>query len=32
MHASVAHDVGKIGISDSVLLKAGPLDSDEWTR
>jgi response regulator RpfG family c-di-GMP phosphodiesterase len=30
MHASVAHDVGKIGISDSVLLKAGPLDSDEW--
>lgn len=30
MHASVAHDVGKIGISDSVLLKAGPLDGDEW--
>jgi HD-GYP domain-containing protein (c-di-GMP phosphodiesterase class II) len=30
MHASVAHDVGKIGISDSILLKAGPLDSDEW--
>ena len=27
---NVAHDVGKIGISDSVLLKAGPLDSDEW--
>ena len=30
MHASVAHDVGKIGISDSVLLKAGPLDREEW--
>jgi CHASE2 domain-containing sensor protein len=30
MHASVAHDVGKIGISDSVLLKAGPLDGEEW--
>jgi HD-GYP domain-containing protein (c-di-GMP phosphodiesterase class II) len=30
MHASVAHDVGKIGISDSILLRAGPLDSDEW--
>ncbi|MBC7977617.1 MAG: HD-GYP domain-containing protein [Myxococcales bacterium] len=24
------HDIGKIGIRDSVLLKPGPLDPDEW--
>lgn len=24
------HDVGKIGIPDSILKKPGPLDSDEW--
>ena len=24
------HDIGKIGISDRVLLKAGPLTSEEW--
>ena len=24
------HDIGKIGIRDSVLLKAGPLDDAEW--
>lgn len=24
------HDIGKIGIRDSVLLKPGPLDEDEW--
>ena len=24
------HDVGKIGVSDRVLLKAGPLTSEEW--
>ncbi|HMD58045.1 MAG TPA: CHASE2 domain-containing protein [Solirubrobacteraceae bacterium] len=29
-HASAMHDVGKIGIPDAVLLKAGPLDEDEW--
>jgi len=29
-HASVLHDVGKIGIPDSVLLKPGKLDADEW--
>jgi HD-GYP domain-containing protein (c-di-GMP phosphodiesterase class II) len=30
MHASIAHDIGKIGISDSVLLKPGRLDAVEW--
>jgi HD-GYP domain-containing protein (c-di-GMP phosphodiesterase class II) len=30
-HASAMHDVGKIGIPDSVLLKPGALDADEWT-
>jgi HD-GYP domain-containing protein (c-di-GMP phosphodiesterase class II) len=29
-HASAMHDVGKIGIPDSVLLKPGKLDSEEW--
>jgi CHASE2 domain-containing sensor protein len=29
-HASALHDVGKIGIPDSVLLKPGALDADEW--
>jgi putative two-component system response regulator len=29
-HASVLHDVGKIGVPDRVLLKPGPLDSEEW--
>ncbi len=24
------HDIGKIGVRDSVLLKPGPLDDDEW--
>lgn len=28
---SILHDVGKIGISDSILLKAGPLTDEEWT-
>ena len=28
--AGVLHDIGKIGISDSVLTKPGPLDADEW--
>ena len=27
---SILHDVGKIGISDSILLKAGPLTDEEW--
>ena len=25
------HDIGKIGISDSILLKPGPLTPEEWT-
>jgi HD-GYP domain-containing protein (c-di-GMP phosphodiesterase class II) len=28
--AGVLHDVGKIGISDMVLTKPGPLDTEEW--
>ncbi|MEF2144733.1 MAG: HD domain-containing phosphohydrolase [Desulfovibrionaceae bacterium] len=28
--ASPMHDVGKIGVPDNILLKPGPLDSDEW--
>jgi len=28
--AAQLHDVGKIGISDKILLKKGPLDEDEW--
>jgi HD-GYP domain-containing protein (c-di-GMP phosphodiesterase class II) len=30
LHASSMHDIGKIAIPDSVLLKPGPLSSDEW--
>ena len=30
--AGVLHDIGKIGISDSVLSKPGPLDADEWQQ
>ena len=28
--ASIMHDIGKIGIPDSILLKKGPLDSEEF--
>jgi two-component system cell cycle response regulator len=28
--AGVLHDIGKIGISDLVLSKPGPLDAEEW--
>jgi HD-GYP domain-containing protein (c-di-GMP phosphodiesterase class II) len=27
---AILHDVGKIGISDSILHKPGPLDDEEW--
>lgn len=30
LYAAPMHDVGKIGIPDSILLKPGPLDKDEW--
>lgn len=29
--AAPLHDLGKIGIPDAILLKNGPLSSDEWT-
>lgn len=29
-HAAMLHDVGKLGVPDSVLLKPGPLDEGEW--
>jgi putative nucleotidyltransferase with HDIG domain len=28
--AAFLHDIGKIGVRDSVLLKPGPLDEEEW--
>ncbi len=27
---ALLHDIGKMGIPDSILLKPGPLDDDEW--
>jgi putative two-component system response regulator len=29
-YASPMHDIGKVAIPDSVLLKKGPLDAEEW--
>lgn len=30
LHASPMHDIGKIGIPDSILLKPGQLNEEEW--
>jgi putative two-component system response regulator len=30
-YAAPMHDVGKIGVPDSILLKEGPLTDEEWT-
>jgi putative two-component system response regulator len=30
LHASPMHDIGKIGIPDSILLKPGKFEDDEW--
>ncbi len=29
-YAGILHDVGKIGVADSILTKQGPLTSQEW--
>jgi HD-GYP domain-containing protein (c-di-GMP phosphodiesterase class II) len=29
-HGAMLHDIGKVGIPDSILLKPGPLTVDEW--
>lgn len=31
-HAAPLHDIGKIGVPDSILLKPGPLTPDEWLQ
>jgi putative nucleotidyltransferase with HDIG domain len=30
--AGLLHDVGKIGVSEAMLIKPGPLDEDEWAE
>ena len=29
--AGIVHDIGKVAVPDSILLKKGPLNADEWT-
>jgi response regulator RpfG family c-di-GMP phosphodiesterase len=31
-HGALLHDIGKIGVSDRVLLKPGPLSPEEWVE
>lgn len=31
-HGALLHDIGKIGVRDLVLLKPGPLSSEEWVE
>ncbi|MBK9517040.1 MAG: response regulator [Anaeromyxobacter sp.] len=31
-HGALLHDIGKIGVRDRVLLKPGPLDTEEWSE
>jgi two-component system cell cycle response regulator len=31
LHGAELHDVGKIGLPESILRKPGPLDDDEWS-
>ncbi|BDG06942.1 HD domain-containing phosphohydrolase [Anaeromyxobacter paludicola] len=31
-HGALLHDIGKIGVRDSVLLKPGPLSAEEWVE
>lgn len=30
--AGILHDIGKVGVTDAVLKKPGPLDDEEWTQ
>ncbi|MFW5744663.1 MAG: HD-GYP domain-containing protein, partial [Spirochaetota bacterium] len=29
--SGMLHDIGKVGVPDQILLKRGPLESDEWS-